>query len=337
MPPQNDDHRKSVLEARARQLCFTLTEGPAWEDSTTACIDKLIAASTKKAKSVNKRLGSKAVKEHEVLDNTGEVLTPFQATTYRALAARANYLAQDRADAEFAAKELCRSFARPTSSDVLALRHLVRYQVHAPRVVYRYDFCSPPSEIRVCVDTDFAGCLRTRRSTSGGMIFLNQHLVKHWSTTQPTVALSSGEAELAGIVRGAAQGLGFQALARDMGVDLKLSVYSDATAAIGIARRRGLGRVRHIHTADLWIQERIKCGDMYLGKILGSENPADLSTKFVDKMTLEKLIPMAGLDWEQGRPDLAPSLAHALLPWHNIGNKLYALLPSERSQPENSK
>ena len=169
------------------------------------------------------------------------------------------------------------------------------------------------------------------------MIFLNQHLVKHWSTTQPTVALSSGEAELAGIVRGAAQGLGFQALARDMGVDLKLSVYSDATAAIGIARRRGLGRVRHIHTADLWIQERIKCGDMYLGKILGSENPADLSTKFVDKMTLEKLIPMAGLDWEQGRPDLAPSLAHALLPWHNIGNKLYALLPSERSQPENSK
>eukprot|EP00969_Alexandrium_andersonii_P171291 7572134-Alexandrium_andersonii.AAC.1 len=39
------------------------------------------------------------------------------------------------------------------------------------------------------------------------------HAIKHWSTTQKTIDLSSGEAELAGIVKGAAEGLGLAAIA----------------------------------------------------------------------------------------------------------------------------
>ena len=80
---------------------------------------------------------------------------------------------------------------------------------------------------------------------------------KHWSKTQSTIALSSGEAELGGIAYGMAQALGLQSICRDLGMDLKLRVHSDATAAIGIAKRRGLGRIRHLHTADLWVQEKI--------------------------------------------------------------------------------
>eukprot|EP00969_Alexandrium_andersonii_P021596 945476-Alexandrium_andersonii.AAC.1 len=53
--------------------------------------------------------------------------------------------------------------------------------------------------LRVYVDTDFAGRLRARRSTCGGVCVRGAHAIKHWSTTQTTIALSSGEAELAGI------------------------------------------------------------------------------------------------------------------------------------------
>ena len=53
---------------------------------------------------------------------------------------------------------------------------------------------------------------------------------------------------------------------------------SDATAAIGISRRRGLGKVRHLATADLWMQDRIRKGDFTLDKILGSDNPSDMLT-----------------------------------------------------------
>ena len=56
-------------------------------------------------------------------------------------------------------------------------------------------------------DTDFAGCPRTRRSTNGGCALRGAHLVKRWAVTQKALTLSSGEAELGGVVKGAAEGL----------------------------------------------------------------------------------------------------------------------------------
>ena len=98
------------------------------------------------------------------------------------------------------------------------------------------------------------------------------HLIKHWSTTQSTVALSSAEAELSGICKGAMQGLGLQALCKDLGITTTITLRTDAAAAIGICRRRGLGKIRHLATADLWVQDRLKRGDFALVKIPGCDN-----------------------------------------------------------------
>ena len=84
---------------------------------------------------------------------------------------------------------------------------------------------------------------------------LGAHTVRHWSKTQSTIAVSSRETELSGIGSGIAEAMGFQSLARDTGWACSLAVHSDATAAIGIARRRGIGKVRHLGVTDLWIQE----------------------------------------------------------------------------------
>ena len=69
---------------------------------------------------------------------------------------------------------------------------------------------------------------------------------------------STGEAELHGIAAGMAQGLGLRALARDLGFEVTLTLHSDATAASGIARRRSMGKTRHLDCTDLWIQEKIR-------------------------------------------------------------------------------
>ena len=108
---------------------------------------------------------------------------------------------------------------------------------------------------------------------------MESHCVNHWSETQSTIALSSGEAELGGICRGASHGLGLQALALDLGIPLNLEVLTDATAAIGICRRRGIGKIRHLHVADLWVQDRVRKGDFALTKTPGESNPADMLTK----------------------------------------------------------
>ena len=68
--------------------------------------------------------------------------------------------------------------------------------------------------------------------------------VKHWSRTMAILALSSGESELAAVVKGAGEGLGFQSSLADFGLTLPLEIHSDATAAIGMCKREGLGRVR---------------------------------------------------------------------------------------------
>ena len=135
-----------------------------------------------------------------------------------------------------------------------------------------------------------------------------KHPVKHWSITQPTIALSSGEAELGGICRGASISLGLQAIAADLGLKLKIKIFTDATAAIGSCRRRGLGKNRHLHVADLWVQDRLKRGDFALEKIPGAENPADILTKHVARDLMTKHMMNMGLASESGRADSAPSL-----------------------------
>ncbi len=168
-------------------------------------------------------------------------------TAFRGSAARGNYLAADRLDVQFACKEVCRWMARPTAHAWEALKRVCRYLNKSPRLVYEFRQQSV-SHVDVFTDTDWAGCPKTRKSTSGGCVMLGGHAVKHWSSTQQSISLSSGEAEFAGVIRGAGQGLGYQALLRDLGVDLPLRVWTDSSAAIGICTRQGLGKLRHLDT-----------------------------------------------------------------------------------------
>ena len=174
--------------------------------------------------------------------------------------------------------------------------------------------CVATSHIRtktgVFVDTDFGGCRVTRHSTSGGVAMRGMHPIKHWSITQPTIALSCGEAELEGICRGAANALGLQSLANDLGIRLDVEILTDATAAIGICRRPGLGKIRHLHVADLWVQDRLRKKDFTLTKVLGSENPADLLTKHVSRELMVRHMESIGIRSESGRAGSAPTLQH---------------------------
>ena len=135
---------------------------------------------------------------------------------YRALAARCNYLAQDRPDFAFSSKERCRAFSVPNLNSFKKLKRLVQYLCGLPRLVYNYNFQDMPTTVDIFVDTDFAGCKETRRSTSGGAILVGKCLVKHRAKTQTTISLSSGESEQHGIASGCAQALGAQSM---MGVD----------------------------------------------------------------------------------------------------------------------
>ena len=74
--------------------------------------------------------------------------------------------------------------------------------------------------------------------------------------------MSSGEAEFYGAINGASTVLGMRALYRDIGYDLPLRLWTDSSAAVGICSRQGLGKLRHLGCTSLWIQQRIRHGEL---------------------------------------------------------------------------
>ena len=145
----------------------------------------------------------------------------------------------------------------PTQTAINALKRLCRYLLGARRLVYKYEW-QEADRIECYSDTDWSGCGRSRRSTSGGCLMFGHHTLKTWSSTQPSVTLSSGEAEFYGVVRASGAALGQQSLMRDLGQDLKVRVWTDSSAAMGISARSGLGKLRHLETHTLWVQEKIR-------------------------------------------------------------------------------
>ena len=78
--------------------------------------------------------------------------------------------------------------SKPTDIAMGALKRLARYLRAKPRLVFSFNF-QEASSLEVYTDTDWAGCPRTRKSTSGGCLMIGGHM------TQASIALSSGEAE----------------------------------------------------------------------------------------------------------------------------------------------
>jgi hypothetical protein len=195
----------------------------------------------------------------------------------------------------------------PGKADLEALRRLSRYLLDSPRVVYVFPWGSIGDQLVVYADTDFAGCRSTRRSTSGGCALWGGRLVKHWSSTQKAVTLSSGEAELGGVVKAASEALGLQSVAQDLGLELCISLCTDSSAAVGICRRSGIGRVRHLAVGQLWVQELVRDGAVALYKVKGELNPADLFTKPLGRAILDAHLGRLRACREAGRAASAPA------------------------------
>ena len=250
-----------------------------------------------------------------------EPLSKEESTAYRAITARANYICQDRSDIQFAVKELSRAMAAPTQGDKKKLKRFGRYLMGRPRVVVEYNYQDEVSQLDGWTDSDYAGCRKIRKSTSGGLIMLGSHVLRSWASTQAIIALSSGEAEYYSIVKGSSIGLGIKRMLEDMGVKMKLRINTDASAAKGISSRRGAGKIRHIEVSQLWVQQKVRSGEISIRKVRTEENLADALTKYVSQEELNYHIQHTGLIISGGRHDLAPEINYCAHDWHrSFGN-----------------
>ena len=99
-----------------------------------------------------------------------------------------------------------------------------RYLLGKSRMVQRIVTQLPVDTATLKVDSHHAGCLRTRRSTTGIAASHGKHVIKAASTSQTMIALSGGESEIYAVVRATATALGMKSMARDYGRDVKVAL-----------------------------------------------------------------------------------------------------------------
>jgi hypothetical protein len=172
-----------------------------------------------------------------------ELLDNEHHNKYRSLIARQNFMSHDRMDMQFTSKECARNMSSPNLRDWGKLKRSGRYLKGAPRVVMHYPIQELPSTLVGYLDANWAGDKQTRKSTSGGVL--------SWSKTQSTVALSSAESELYGLVKCVAEVLRIKSAMERWGIEIKGVIKSDASAALGIIQRQGVGKMRHLDCSYL--------------------------------------------------------------------------------------
>ena len=101
---------------------------------------------------------------------------------------------------------------------------------------------------------------------------------------------------------------------RDLGVEeIPLQLHTDSAAAIGIASRTGLGKLRHLQVHLLWVQQHVRNKVFELLKVPGKENPADFFTKHLAQADIDDHLHRLKAVKREGRADSAPATLSASL------------------------
>ena len=109
--------------------------------------------------------GVAAKEETRVEDNEDSTET----TMFRTVAARLNYLSQDRPDITFATLKLCSKVSRLDARDLNYMKRVGRFFVGRPRVGCLFEWQAHPSALHALADADWAGDRQSKKSVSGGM------------------------------------------------------------------------------------------------------------------------------------------------------------------------
>ena len=84
---------------------------------------------------------------------------------------------------------------------------------------------------------------------------------------------------------------------KNLGIEMNVNVFMDATAGIAMLRRQGLGTVKHVATQYLWTQELVQNNEVVLQKVPTTENYADLMKNALAEMSMNYLLGGMGFEF----------------------------------------
>ncbi|PLW55770.1 hypothetical protein PCANC_01615 [Puccinia coronata f. sp. avenae] len=236
-------------------------------------------------------------KAHIQSATTNEV-SQFAAlgVNYRALIGSLNYLSVlTRPDISYSVSKLSQFLERPGINHYRAAVQVFRYLHHTKSrgLLFSKDGSAP---LTIAVDADWGNCPDTRRSHTGYISLLNNHVISWKSTKQCTVSLSSTEAEYKALSDAGKESSWLINLCQEIFLDNPVTsaiIQIDNRGAIDLARsqvsQNGF-RTKHMDLRLHFIRDLLKSKIISLKYVSSTSNPADFLTKPVGKNNIVRAL-----------------------------------------------
>ena len=211
--------------------------------------------------------------------DVGQVLE--DVTMYRKIVGSLIYLTISRPDLSYAVGLESQYMQLPRKPHLDAVRRTLRYVSATLDYALFYE-AGTELQLYGFTDADWAGSVCDRRSTSGFMFSLGSAAITWSSKKQPTVALSSTEAEYRGAAVAACEVAWLQMLLGDLGIQVQrpVVIHCDNLSSIQLARNPVFhARTKHIEVHYHFVRERVLDGDIDLTYVRTDEQVADIFTK----------------------------------------------------------
>ncbi|KAG6501588.1 hypothetical protein ZIOFF_041471 [Zingiber officinale] len=208
--------------------------------------------------------------------------TPVDATEYRRVIGCLRYLLHTRPDLSYPVGMASRYMEKPTTMHHKVVKQILRYLKGT--IHFGLTYIKGPQKISIFgySDSDLAGDLDGRKSTSGMTFYFNESLVSWNSQKQKTVALSSCEAEFMAATTATCHALWLRSLISELtGEKPKpVTLFVDNKSAIALMKNPVFhGRSKHIDTRFHFIRECVENGQIVVEFINTGEQRADVLTK----------------------------------------------------------
>jgi hypothetical protein len=204
-----------------------------------------------------------------------------------------------RPDIMCAVGKLSQFLNNPSSKHLLAAKRVLRYLKGTLTLGITYR--PPPLRLSGYSDADWAGDMSTRRSTTGYVVMLNGGAIAWKSQRQPTVALSTMEAEYMALTEAVKELTWIRKLLAELGYDqdsgnAPTDLYSDNQSAIALAKNPvSHARAKHIDIRHHFIREAIHDKIVWVQYIPTSDMTADSLTKALGREKHEKCAARMGM------------------------------------------
>nr|GEW27243.1 copia protein [Tanacetum cinerariifolium] len=186
--------------------------------------------------------------------------------------------------------------SRPTEKHLKEVEMIFRYLRGTVNMGLWYPKGSS-FELTAFSDADHAGCIDSRKSTSGGIQFLGDKLVSWMSKKQNCTAMSSAEAKYVALSASCAQVMWMRTKLQDYGFNYnKIPLYCDFRSAITISCNPVQhSRTKHIHTRYHFIKEQVENGIIELYFVRTEYQLADMFTKALSEDRFKYLVRRIGM------------------------------------------